>query len=102
VSPEIVANFTCCLDRIAPRDNVKQHVYQLSRQSQPSRKRGAESGGSLTHKNKTKMADLPKDRDPYGVLGILLFLAACWSINELAAQCEYLEYWWRFIAIDSS
>jgi hypothetical protein len=88
VSPEIALNFTCCLDRIVPRDNVKQHVYQLSRQSQPSRKSGAESGGSLTHKNKTKMAELPKDKDPYGVLGLLLFLAACWLINELAAQWE--------------
>jgi hypothetical protein len=48
-------------------------VYQLSRQSQPSRKSGAESGRSLTHKNKTKMADLPQDKDPYGVLGLLLF-----------------------------
>jgi len=48
------------------------------------------------------MAELPKDRVPYGVLGLLLFSAACWLINELAAQWEYLEYWWRFIVIASS
>jgi hypothetical protein len=43
------------------------------------------------------MAELPKDSDPYGVLGLLLFLAACRTILELAAQWEFLEYWRRFI-----
>jgi hypothetical protein len=28
------------------------------------------------------MAELPKDRDPYGVLGLLLFLAACRTIDN--------------------
>jgi hypothetical protein len=41
------------------------------------------------------MAELPKDSDPYGVLGLLLFLATCRTIIALAAQWEFLEYWRR-------
>jgi hypothetical protein len=40
--------------------------------SQPSRKRGTESGGSLLLKNDKKMAELPKDIVPYGGVGLFV------------------------------
>jgi hypothetical protein len=47
-------------------------MFYISRQSQPVRKGGTESGGSLTDTNQTKMAELPKGFDPNGMLGFYI------------------------------
>jgi hypothetical protein len=63
-------------------------VFFISRQSQPARKGGTESGGSLTDKNQTKTAELPKDIDPHGVLGLLLLRATGHIQKEVISKAE--------------